>query len=177
MRKLLKHDDKIQKGGKELGCRQAVLLGWNPLHIQQSPTNFNALISLLDCLPGFAFNTPCKFPNAPFLPKRETKATVWYATALVLPKALWLLFKSTVRVIQGIFSLLEGCKMPFSVLGWRKACLGDEMLHENTCDLSWVLHPTGLLTNILLLTNNEYTFLPILRDNAILYFEKRINFL
>lgn len=47
------------------------------------------------------------------------------------------LFKA--RIIQGIFfSFLEGCKMPFNVFGWRKTCLADKMLHENTCELSWV---------------------------------------
>lgn len=88
--------------------RQARLLGWNSLPIQQPPTRFKALISLLDSLPDFPLNSVCEIRrifNTSISAKRETnhqiQAVVQSAMSLVQHKALWLFFKA--RVIQGIF--------------------------------------------------------------------------
>lgn len=70
------------------------------------------------------------------------------------------------------FSLLEGCKMPFNIFGWRKACLADETLHENTCELSWVPLSPILQRSVSTIKANTL-FLLILKNNVISYSGKK----
>lgn len=153
-RKLLKHNHTTQKDGKRLRYRQAGLLGWNSLSIQQPPTNFKALISLLDSLPDFPFNSLLKirkkFQHLHFCQKG--KPITKFRLLFNLPGPCFSTRYCGCFLKQEsskeFFSLLEGCKLPFNIFGWRKACLANKMLHENACDLSpFVPHPMMININ------------------------------